>query len=126
VRGIGQAIRSASRPATGVVTGMLVDSTRTRTDLLIENGLLRQQLIVTQRHLKRPKLLRHERAVLVVRSALTSSWRDAVLLVRPETVLRWHRAGFRLFRRRKSRTRSNTRRLAADAVALIKLWPWTT
>ena len=57
---------------------MLVDSTRTRADLLMENALLRQQLIVTRRHVKRPSLRRHERAVLVVLSALTSSWRDAM------------------------------------------------
>ncbi len=120
MRGIGEAIRSASRPARGVVTGTLVDSTLTRADLLIENALLRQQLIVTRRHVKRPQLLRHERAVLVVLSALTSTWRDAMLLVKPETVLRWHRAGFRLFWRRKSRTRGSTRRLAADTVALIR------
>jgi putative transposase len=120
VRGIGEAIRSASRPATGVVRGMLVDSTRSRADLLIENALLRQQLIVTHRHVKRPKLMRHERAVLVLLSAFTNSWRDAMLLVKPETVLRWHRAGFRLFWRHKSRPRRSTPRLAAGTIALIQ------
>ncbi len=61
MQGIGAVIRSATRPVTGVVTGILAASTRTGADLLIENALLRQQLIVTCRHVKQPNLPRHER-----------------------------------------------------------------
>ncbi len=117
---LGEAIRCAVKPTAGLVPGLVSDLTRSRAELLSENALLRQQLIVTHRHVKRPKLLRHERAVLVVLSALTSSWREAVLLVEPETILRWHRAGFRLFWRRKSRTTRKSRRLASATIALIK------
>ena len=120
VKRIGQAIRSAIKPTAGLVPGLASDLTRTRTELLTEKALLRQQLIVTRRHVKRPKLLRHERAVLVVLAALTRTWRDAMLLVKPETILRWQRAGFRLFWRRKSRTTRTSRRLGSATIALIK------
>jgi len=55
-----------------------------------------------------------------VLAALTRTWRDAILLVKPETILRWHRAGFRLFWKRTSRAATTSPRLDADTVALIK------
>ena len=120
VKRIGQAIRYAVKPTAGLVPGLLSDLTRSRTELITENALLRQQLIVLRRFTKRPKIRRHERGVMVVLAALTRTWRDAVLLVEPETILRWHRAGFRLFWRRKSRTTRKSRRLASATIALIK------
>jgi len=120
VKRIGQAIRCALKPTAGLVPGLVSDLTRSRTELITENALLRQQLIVLRRCAKRPKIRRHERGVMVVLAALTRTWRDAVLLVEPETILRWHRAGFRLFWRRKSRTTRKSRRLASATIALIK------
>jgi hypothetical protein len=120
VKRIGPAIRGAVKPTAGVVPGLVADLARSRTELLAENALLRQQLIVLRRCAKRPKIRPHERGVMVVLAALTRTWRDAVLLVRPETILRWHRAGFRLFWRRKSSTTRTSRRLAAETVVLIK------
>ena len=117
---IGQAFRCALKPTAGLLPGLVSDLTRSRTELLAENALLRQQLIVLKRSAKRPKIQRHERGVMVLLAALTRTWRNAVLLVKPETLLRWHRAGFRLFWRRKSRRTQAPRRLAADTVALIR------
>jgi putative transposase len=48
------------------------------------------------------------------------TWRRALAIVQPETVLRWHRAGFRLFWRRRSRPGRVERRVAADAIGLIR------
>jgi hypothetical protein len=56
--------------------------------LLAENALRRQQLIVLRRCAKRPKIRRHERGVMVVLAAFTRTWRNAVLLVKPEALLR--------------------------------------
>ena len=56
--------------------------------MLAENALLRQQLIVLRRCAKRPKILRHKRGVMVALAAFTRTWRNAVLLVKPETILR--------------------------------------
>ena len=92
-RWVGKAIRTATRPGKGVVAGLLVDIPRTRTEILADNALLRQQLIIAQRRVKRPAIRRHDRALMVVLAALTPCWRNALLLVKPETILRWHRAG---------------------------------
>jgi hypothetical protein len=95
--------------------------TRSRAELIAENVLLRQQLIVASRGVKRPGFRGYERGLLVLLARLLPRWRDALLLVKPETVLRWHRAGFRLFWRRKSRSAgSREPRLVPDVIALIK------
>ena len=95
------AIREATLPLP-VLAGLLVDVTRSREQLLIENALLRQQLIVASRKVKRPIFRAHERGFVVLLASLLPHWRNALLLVKPETVLRWHREGFRLFWRWKS------------------------
>ena len=70
------------------------------------NALLRQQLIVASRKVKRPVFKPHERSLMVLFSRIVHGWRDAVLLVKPETILLWHRQGFRLCWRWKSRKRN--------------------
>ncbi len=120
VKRIGQVIISALKPSSSIVAGLVSDLTRSRTELLTEDALLRQQLIVLRRSAKRPKIERHERGVMVVLAALTRTWRDALLLVKPETILHWHRQGFRLFWKRKSRAAGTSPRLDADIVAMIK------
>ena len=95
-RRLSAAARAATRPAP-IVAGLLVDATRSREELMAENALLRQQLIVAARAIGRPKFAAHERALLVLLARLVPRWRDALLLVKPETILRWHREGFRLF-----------------------------
>jgi transposase InsO family protein len=120
VKRIGEGLRCAVKPTAGLVPGLVSDLTRSRRDLLAENALLRQQLIVLRRSARRPKIRGHDRGVMVMLAALTRAWRDAVLLVKPETILRWHRAGFRLFWRRKSRTTRTSRQLASTTIALIK------
>jgi hypothetical protein len=75
---------------------------------------------VLRRRAKRPKTRRHEPVVMVLLTAFTRTWREAVLLVKRSTVLRWHRAEFRLFWRHKSSPRRSTPGLAADTIGLIK------
>jgi hypothetical protein len=91
-----RALRNASRPS-AVAGGFVSDLTCSRSELIAENAFLRQQLIVASRGVKRPAFRGHERGLLVVLARLLPRWRCALLLVKPETVLRWHRAGFRLF-----------------------------
>src|SRR5262245_32309278 len=85
-------VRFITRPAP-VVGGLIEDVTRSRKELIAENALLRQQLIVAARAVGRPKFRAGERGLLVLLARLVPRWRDAVLLVRPETILRWHRYG---------------------------------
>jgi len=65
----------------------VTDLLRSRRLLLAENVLLREQLLALRRQIKRPSLTAFDRAVIVVASALTETWRESVLLVKPETIL---------------------------------------
>lgn len=74
-----------------------------RRALLAENLALRQQLAVLRRSVARPRLRRRDRLFWVVLSRLWSPWAGALNIVQPETVIRWHRQGFKLYWRWKSR-----------------------
>jgi hypothetical protein len=58
---------------------------------------------------------------MVALASLLPNWRSAVLLVKPETVLRWHREGFRLFWKRRAKpTKLREPRVHADTIELIR------
>jgi len=104
----------------GVLGGLVTDAIRSRRQLLAENAFLRQQLIVANRSVKRPSLRRHERGLLALLASIIPEWRNALLIVKPETLIRWHREGFRSFWRAKSRPRNCEPRIGTDVVALIR------
>jgi len=106
---------STSRFAVAAAT----DLTRSKPALIAENALLRQQLIVLNRQVARPRPTPFDRFLLVVLASRTRFWRSALLIVQPETVLRWHRQGVRLVWAARSRTMSRTPRVPAETVALI-------
>ena len=71
---------------------------RSRAALALENLALRHQIGVLQRSArKRPKLTAWDRLLWICLSHLWRDWRSALAIVKPETVVAWHRAGFRLF-----------------------------
>jgi transposase InsO family protein len=80
-----------------LLLGVLRASLRRRQALVLENLLLRQQLAVALRARPRSRLRRRDRVFWVVARRLCSDWRRHLVLVQPETVLRWHRCGWRLF-----------------------------
>ena len=71
--------------------------------LAFENLALRQQLAVNKHSVKRPKLRPRDRVFWVLLSHLWVNWRSALAIVQPETVIKWHRMGFKLYWRWKSR-----------------------
>jgi len=77
--------------------GVLVRLFRSRGELVLENLALRQQLAVLKRRHPRPRLASADRLFWVAVSRFWSGWQQALILVTPETVVRWHRAGFRLY-----------------------------
>jgi hypothetical protein len=89
---------------------------------MIENALLRQQLTVLERPMKRPKLSWRDRVLLLVLARRVMTWEQALLIVKPETVLRWHRDLFRWVWRRKSQVKPTPGRpvLACEKMALIR------
>ena len=85
--------------------GSLLRIFRDRQDLIFENFVLRQQLTVLKRRRLRPALNLFDRFFWVAISRVWSRWKQAVIIVTPETVVRWHRAGFRMYWRVISRVR---------------------
>jgi putative transposase len=72
----------------------------------LENVVLRHQLAVLQRSVRRPRIRRWDRLFWVGLSRLWAGWRASLVIVQPATVLAWHRQGFQLYWRWKSRRRS--------------------
>ena len=85
--------------------GSLLRLFRNRRDLLFENFVLRQQLTVLKRRRPRPALNLFDKLFWVAVSRLWSQWKQSIIVVTPETVVRWHRAGFRMYWRLISRVR---------------------
>src|SRR5262245_59902699 len=76
------------------------------TVVALENVALRHQLAVLLRSVARPRLRRRDRLFWVCLSSLWPNWQTSLILVRPATVVAWHRQGFQLYWRWKSRRRS--------------------
>ena len=92
---------------------------RSRRDLVLENLLLRQQLAVALRTRPHPRLRRRDRAFWLVVRRLCRDWRRHLVLVQPETVLRWHCQGWRLFWWWQSRRPCGRPRLSPEVRDLI-------
>jgi len=107
--------------AAGPGRGLITDLARSKKELLAENAFLRQQLLVAARHVRKPLFRAWDRLTLVVLAALFANWRSALVLVKPETLLGWHRDVFRLFWRWRSRRKAPAKpRISADVVLLIR------
>ena len=75
----------------------LLLSPRNVREIALENLALREQLAVMKRRCPRPRLRTADRIFWVWLSTVWSHWRQALMIVSPETVVTWHRKGFRLF-----------------------------
>jgi putative transposase len=85
--------------------GALIRLFHSRQILLLENLALRQQLVVFKRQRRRPRLAGIDKVFWVLFCRFWSSWKQTLIVVSPDTVVRWHRAGFRLYWRLLSRVR---------------------
>src|ERR1700690_1319871 len=113
-----QHIKHWTIPASSVlILSLLADVTRSRSDLIVENALLRQQLIVLHRQIKRPQLTNRDRKLFVLLARLTGFWKQSMHIVQSDTLLRWHRESFRVYWRRESQGQP---KISAEAIALIR------
>jgi putative transposase len=92
---------------------------RGRHDLVVENLLLRHQLHVALRSRPRPDLKTRDRFFWLVVRSLYPDWKRHLILVRPETVVRWHRRGWRLYWRWRSGHHLGRPRLSPEIRELI-------
>jgi hypothetical protein len=94
-------------------------SLKPQRELALENLALRQQFAVLHRKSKRPKLHEADRAFWVALCGLWPDWQSALILAKPETVIRWHRKGFKLYWSWKSRNRGGRPPIDGEIRALI-------
>ncbi|HEX2915482.1 MAG TPA: integrase core domain-containing protein [Chloroflexia bacterium] len=114
-------VMNSIKPArTSLILGTLNDVTRSNLQLIAENALLRQQLIVINRQVKKPKFTSLDRLLLVGLASTVQSWKQALLIVKPDTLLRWHRQGFKLFWRFKSKAKKAKPKISEETIALIQ------
>jgi len=93
---------------------------RSRCNTAIEILALRQQVAVLKRKRRRPKLNFWDRLYWTALRYLWSRWSDVLVIVKPETVVAWHRAGFRLYWHRRSRFRGGQLKIAVEIRTLIR------
>src|SRR6516165_12367933 len=93
---------------------------QSRADIAVEVLALRQQVAVLKRKRSRPQLRLLDRLFWTVLRATWSRWQDVLFIVKPETVVGWHRAGFRLYCRWKSRPRGGRPRISEEIRVLIR------
>lgn len=103
-----------------LVGGIADDASKTKTEVLIENALLRQQLIGLKRQVKHPTLEGRDRVVLVVLASTLWSWRQALLISNSETFVGWHRKVFLLVWKHTSAAPSRTPRVPTETIVLIR------
>jgi putative transposase len=100
--------------------GTLLTSAKSRRELAVENLVLRQQLAVLKRSVKRPKITATDRVFWSLVLRWWPKWREALVIVKPATVVAWHRKGFSLFWKWKSRSRGGRPRVDNEIRTLVR------
>jgi len=105
----------------GLGLGLLTRCLQSHRSLLLENLALRQQLAVLKRKHPRPRMRAFDRIFWVLARRFWGAWKQSLVLVNPETIVRWHRAGFRLYWSliSKARKRVGRKKLSTDVRELI-------
>lgn len=93
---------------------------KSRTQLQLEIVFLRKQLEILARTSRKPRMRPSDRFFFGILTAIFSSWKSTLLIIKPETVLRWHRQGFRLYWRWKSRSALGRPKIPQEQINLIK------
>jgi len=91
-----------------LVFGTFADLTRRRSELVLKNALMRQQVIVLSCQGRHASLTHRDRWLFVLIARLLPSWKTALLIIQPNTLLRWHRELFKIFWGHKSKPKSNS------------------
>jgi putative transposase len=103
-----------------IVLSTTSDLTRSKGDLVAENALLRQELVVLHRQVKKPSFSQSDWLWLVLLASRVKNWKDTLCIFKPDTLLSWHRRDLRLFWMFKSRNRGGRPKLPTETVALIQ------
>ena len=80
---------------------------KSKSELIMELAAKNQQLALYSKRFKRLKLKNKDRRLWVTLSRIWPEWRQSLIIVRPETVIRWHRYGFKYYWRWVSRKKKS-------------------
>jgi hypothetical protein len=87
-----------TQPATpSLMLGTVTDLAKSKSELVAKNALIHQQLSILRRHVQRPACTKTDRMILVLLARASRAWKQALFIVQSETLLRWHRQGFKLY-----------------------------
>lgn len=118
---IKETIKKATKSDTvSLAANAVTDMTRSRKDLVAENAMLRQQLIVLNRQVKRPKFTVGDRIRLTLLTRFTQFWKSALHIAQPGTILRWHRDLFRRYWKHISKSKQRKPRIPQKMIDLLK------
>jgi putative transposase len=107
-----------------VLVWVILAALRPKAPLVAENLCLPQQLLVLQRRYPQRRLRNADRQFWIFASRWSAGWRNSLLIVKPETVLRWHRRGWRAYwpwRSNRHHWRIGRRPIPQDLQALMSL-----
>ena len=103
-----------------LIPGTVADLMRSRSELILENAFLRQQVLVLSRQRKRSRLTHQDRRLFVLLAHWLPAWKSAWLVSQPETLLSWHRELFKVVWRHRSKAKPKPQP-ATLPVGLIQL-----
>ena len=104
--------------STSLLLGTIADLARGKSELLVENALLRVPLIILRRQVKRPAYKKTDRFRLLFLARMLRTWKQALFIVQPETVLCRHRELYRLFWKHKSKTDLRQPKVSSKTITL--------
>src|SRR3990172_2477156 len=93
---------------------------KSQTQLQLEIVFLRKQLEIVSRSSPKLRLKNRDRLFFSVMKDLFCAWKDALLIVQSETVIKWHQQGFKLYWRWKSRHKNGRPKIPREQINLIK------
>ena len=103
----------------------LLSGFQSRRMLVLENLARRHQLTVLRRRTHKPRLCHADRLLWLALRRLCPDWRRSLVLFQPQTLINWHRLGFRLFWRWKSRGRGGRPSVDRELITLVRRM-WST
>lgn len=92
---------------------------KSRTQIQLENLFLRKQLEIFSRSNKRVSIKKRDRVFFCLTKGLLNNWRSNLVIVKPETVIKWHRKGFKLFWKMKSKQNGGRGKVDIEVRKLI-------
>ncbi len=117
----GDGSRMAGMPILPLIIRLIYSLFRSQRQLALENLALRQQVVMLRQSVKKPQPSVADKLFWIIFSRYVDGWRKILYALHPDTVVRWHRQGFRFYWRWKSRgSKSGRPAIDADLRALIR------